>query len=143
MQDWKKSFVQKLETAKKQWMHKFEQFVKLSIDPVFHELDEFSTRNGFRVTSPNCEEGTRLFKFALTENGFTLMTFRMRGLEEVQFDCEVWVPGSGRLDQNPVHVPMCDAGPAWVEKQFHTSLDRFVTLFAEAGANSDAVLVKA
>lgn len=143
MQDWKKSFTQKLETAKKQWLHKFEQFVVSAIDPVFQELDEFATRSGFRVTSPSCEEGTRLFKFALTENGYTLMTFRMKGLEEVQFDCEVWVPGAGRMDQEPKCVTMCEGGQTWVEQQFQTALDRFVTLFAEAGANSDsAALVK-
>ncbi len=144
MKTWKRSFLQKLETAKKQWLHKFEAFAEEQLQPAFGEFDEFATSSGFRVTTPNCEQGTRLFKFALTENGYLLVTFHMKGLEEIEVSSEVCVPGAGRLDPANKCAPLCEVGQPWVVKQFQNALDLFVTTFAEAGANSQSeVLVKA
>ncbi|MCP4249614.1 MAG: hypothetical protein GY778_21445, partial [bacterium] len=92
MNDWKRGFLQKLETAKKQWQHRFESFASQHLDPVFGEFDEFATGSGFCVSSPDCETGTRLYKFALTENGYVVITFRMQGLEEAEASCDSFVP---------------------------------------------------
>ena len=134
MNDWQKSFLHKLETAKKQWLHRFEQFAAEYVEPVFDGLDEFATANGFQVSSPDCESGTRLYKFALTENGYALVTFRMKGLEEVEVCCESFVPGMGAIDPTTRKISLHDASQVWVEQQFQNSLDRFVMAFAEAGA---------
>ncbi|MHC4065877.1 MAG: hypothetical protein ACYSUI_15460 [Planctomycetota bacterium] len=137
MNDWQRSFLQKLDTAKKQWQHRFEQFVSDYVEPVFHEFDDFSAKNGFHVSSPDCESGVRLYKFALTENGYLLVTFRMQGMEEVEVACDSFVPGVGGVEPSSKHIALCDANELWVQQQFQNGLDRFVTAFAEAGAAAE------
>ena len=137
MNEWQRSFLQKLETAKKQWLHRFEQCAVAHVEPVFCTFDEFAANNGFRVTTPHCEPGTRLYKFALTENGYLLVTFRMKGLEEMEVCCESFVPGVGAVEPVTRQVSMSDANEVWVEQQFQLVLDRFVAAFAEAGTAVD------
>ena len=134
MNDWQQVFLQKLETAKKQWQHKFELFAADIVDAVFATFEGFTTSHGFRVTQAPCEPGHRIYKFAVTENGYVLISFRMRGLEEVEACCEVFVPGLGGTEPAPKHTMLCDATQSWVEAQFQTCLDDFIALFGEAGA---------
>jgi len=144
MNDWQRTFLQKLETAKKQWLHRFEQFAVDFVEPVFAGLDEFATSSGFHVSSPDCEPGTRIYKFALTENGYLLIMFRMQGLEGVEVCCESSVPGAA-AKVSTQQVNLGDATENWVEQRFQSGLDRFVTSFAEAGAdakNADEALVR-
>jgi len=134
MHDWQRTFVQKLEAARKQWLHRFERFALDYLDPAYQEFAEFTGSHGFQVLTPPCEPGTRLYKFGLTENGYLLITFRLRGLEEVEVCNEVFLPGVGALDTIRQHAALCDAGSEWVARQFQEGLDLFITEFGEAGA---------
>ena len=133
MNDWKRTFLQKLESAKKQWLHRFEHLAAEHLEPVFDEFAEFATNNGFQVSAPDCEAGTRRYKFALTENGYLLLTFQMKGLEKVEVDVEAFAPGHGGTELANRCTDLHQAGPSWVESQFQDGLDSFLTLFAEAG----------
>ena len=133
MNEWQRTFLQKLEAAKKQWTHRFEQFAADTIEPVFLTFQEFCSANGFRVSQPPCEPGHRIYKFALTENGYLMMTFRMCGLEELEVHSEAFVPGLGSMDPIDQLVSLCDATEHWVEARFQGSLDQFIADFAEAG----------
>lgn len=133
MNDWQQSFLQKLETAKRQWQSRFEKFAEECVEPVFHQIEEFTLAHGFTVTTPQCDEAVRLFKFALTENGYLIATFRQHGLEEVEADFEVVVPGGDGPTRHSVQARICDTGQRWVEQQFQEALDRFMTGFVEAG----------
>ncbi len=134
MNDWQRTFLQKLDTAKKQWLHKFERFASDFVEPAFDEFAEFTANHGFRVATPNSEPGTRLYKFGLTENGYVLVTFRMRSLEEVEVCSEVFVPSVGAFEPYTTHASFQDATASWTRKQFQNSLERFVTSFGEAGS---------
>lgn len=134
MNEWQQKFVQRLESAKKQWLQRFEQFASSVLEPAFARFDEFSTHLGFRVNSPACEQGTRLYKFALSENGYVLVSFRLRGLQEAEVSCEPYVPGIGRSEPHQAHIDLCDADSTWVEQQFQAGLDRFVAAFGAAGS---------
>lgn len=133
MNDWQQSFLQKLETAKKQWRSRFEKFAEECIEPVFHQIEEFTLTNGFTVTTPQCEDAVRVYKFALTENGYLIATFRQHGLEDVEVDFQVVVPGGDGLARHSSHSRICDAGQRWVEQQLQDALDRFMSSFVEAG----------
>ncbi len=135
MNDWQRGFLQKLESAKKQWLHRFEQFAADCIDSCAGRFDDFAAKNGFRVTQPSCEAGNRLFKFALTENGYVLIRFSMKGLEEAEASAELFIPGLGCLEPIDRTTNFCDAGEPWVEAQFQNALDAFITHFGEAGAS--------
>ena len=134
MNDWQRSFLPRLEKAKKQWLHNFERFAAKHLEPVFHGFDEFAAAHGFSVTAPPCESGTRLFKFGLTENGYMLITYRMHGLESVEVCAEVFVPGPEEAEPLCDRAKLCDADRSWVREQFEHALDRFIVAFGAAGA---------
>lgn len=134
MQDWQQSFLQKLESAKRNWMHQFEDFAADHIEGVFCEFDDFVGKHGFNSAAPQCEAGTRLFKFELTENGYVMVAFRMRGLDRVEATAEFFVPGPGKPESMTSHMKMADAKAAWVRSQFEQALDRFVEAFGAAGS---------
>ena len=134
MNDWQRSFLQKLEAAKKQWLHKFEDVVAECLEPAFSEFDQFATPQGFTVSAPACEPGTRLFKFGLTENGYVLITFRMRGLETVEACTEVFVPGPEEVEPVSAEANLCNVDGPWTRQRFEQALDRFIVSFSTAGA---------
>ena len=136
MNEWQRTFLQKLESAKRQWLHKFEQFATDIVEPVFLLNEEFTSTHGFRVSRQPCEPGHRIYKFAITENGYLLITLRMRGLEEVEVSTEVFVPGLGGREPAVKRTTICEATEPWVEAQFQAGLDRFIALFGEAGATA-------
>ncbi len=137
MNDWQLNFLQKLESAKKQWLHKFEQFALNCVEPVFAGFENFTTGNGFRVTQSPCEPGLRIYKFSVTENGYVLVSFRMRGLEEVEACCEVFAPGLSGNGTAPQHTQLSEATQGWAETQFQCALDEFIIQFGEAGSAAD------
>lgn len=134
MNEWQRTFLKKLESAKRQWLHRFEQFACEFIEPVFLAFEEFAVGCGFQVIHPEAEPGHRIFKFALTENGYLLVTFRMGGLEEIEVSTECFVPGAGSAAAQTQSANLCDAGQSWTEAQFQSALDRFITQFGQAGA---------
>jgi hypothetical protein len=138
MNDWQKKFLQKLEHARKQWLGRFEEVARESLDPVVERLTAFLTNNGFDVTQSQCEPGTRIHRFALTENGYALFTLRLAGMDRVELRCEISVPGEGALKGVAIHVPLCDADESWFEDHLQDGLDRFITAFVEAGVDTDA-----
>ena len=136
MNDWQRKFLKKLESAKQQWAHQFEDFATQVVDPVFGRFAEFANAGGFTVSRPDCAEGNRIFKFALTENGYLLLMFSMKGLDEVQSCAELFIPGQGSFEPVGDHTHLCDANELWIETQFQNALDLFVTQFGEAGAST-------
>ena len=138
MKEWQRSFLGKLESAKQHWQHLFENLASESLEPVFGQFSEFTRANGFSVSAPDCEPGTRLFKFGLTENGYVLLTFRMRGLDGVAFTAEYFVPGPESVEPTQAEVNLTDAHENWFQKQFERTLDRFVVAFGEASEELEA-----
>ena len=134
MNDWQRSFLPKLEAAKKQWLHKFEDFATTLLEPVFSDFDNFATTHGFAVSAPACDSGMRLFKFGLTENGYVLFTFRMHGLEGVEVYSEVYVPSHDKEEPTCAQAILYNADRDWVSRQFQEGLDRFIVVFTTAGA---------
>ena len=138
MNDWQRSFLGKLESAKKNWQHRFENLANEFLEPVFERYAEFTRGHGFSVSAPDCEPGTRLYKFGLTENGYVLLTFRMRGLDGVGFTAEYLVSGPERVESTQAETQVADAQDAWFQKLFERSLDRFVVAFGEASEELEA-----
>ncbi len=142
MNEWQRSFVGKLETAKKHWLSRFERMAEETLEPVLQEFAAFTGSHGFAATAPSCEAGMRLYKFGLTENGYVLLTFRLQGLESMEASAEIVVPGAGQTDIESAPCPMADVDRDWVHGRFRHALDRFVGAFAEA-SEADLELVGA
>ncbi len=143
MNNWQRSFVTKLESARKHWRRTFDEIAAEHIDPVNEDFCEFAGQNGFTCTSPASEPGTYFFKFALTENGYAIIAFRMAGMDAVEVTTEVSVPGP--LDVAPLRTvtPLADANRSWATQQFQHALDHFANAFASASEEAAEHLVAA
>ena len=138
MNDWQNSFLQKLAAAKKQWLHRFEELADDCLQPLFEEFERFTAAQGFNVQASQCEPGTRLYKFGLTENGYLLLTFRMLGLHAVVARTELFVPGQELARPEDLQRELSDVDEKWTRQCFESALDRFVSAFGAAGASAAA-----
>lgn len=125
MEDWRRSFVQKLGKAQSQWVRRFEDVLDEAIVPVFDEFGAFLCNHGFRVSTPLREQGRRSFKFELAENAYLLIIFRSVNIGEFDMASESFVPGREPLMDKST-VRMSDVDRRWAERQFRSALDSFV-----------------
>jgi hypothetical protein len=134
MNDWQRSFLGKLETAKKHWLERFEELVDQHVRPAYGEFAEFTASNGFHNNAPECERGTRLFKFGLVENGYLLLSFHLRGMDTIEALAEFFVPGGENRESLRSKIHFDDMNGDWARRQFERGLDCFLGAFTEAGA---------
>ena len=92
MNDWQKRFSQKMELVRDVSRERFAQFARTDLGSVFEEFREFTFQQGIQPTTPIAKPGIQTFKFALTENTFLLLTFRLKGLEHCEMLAEYFVP---------------------------------------------------
>lgn len=137
MNDWEQTFLRKLEEGKRLWQCKFEQFATDCVKPVFEQMQSFTAGQGISAVSPETEDGSRRYKFGLTENGYLLITFRLHGFEEIEIAQEIVVPGAGSPISTTKRSRLADATEAWVEQHFQAGLSRFITRFVEASDPSE------
>ena len=132
MNDWQKCFAQKVETVRKTSRERFELFADEAATPVFEEFREFTAQQGFHATAPMAKPGIRIFKFAVSENTYVLMTFRLAGLEHCEVRCEFFVPAREKLPALDLLVELGDAGVDWTRGIFESALDQFMDAFLES-----------
>ncbi|MFH1746746.1 MAG: hypothetical protein ABIG44_06840 [Planctomycetota bacterium] len=129
MDNWKRSFLEKLSQAQGQWASQFENTLDQHFLPAFNEHKAFLSDNGFRLSIPMRESGQRSFKFELSENAYMLMIFRSSGVGEFELRSESFVPGNEPVLEKAV-FRVADLNNEWVLKLLHTALDAFVDLLA-------------
>lgn len=132
MDKWQQTFLGRLESVKKHWLNQYERIADEWIAPAFAMFDQFTTTHGFTVSSPDCDAGTRVYKFGLTENGYLLLSFRMHGLERVEAHTEIVVPGNKPVESTTARASLDDVDVDWIKQQFREALDRFVDTFHQA-----------
>ncbi len=129
MNDWKRSFVGKLNKAQGQWVSRFEEALDKFLLPVFDDHEEFLSNNGFRLARPLREPGHRSFKFELAENAYLLMTFRATGVGEFELRCEGLAPGSAP-GLCAATFRVADLDENWATEHLHGALDAFADVLA-------------
>ena len=126
MNDWRQSFVRKLDTIKKHGVACFEDAAARVILPVFGLYEDFAAANGFQVGAPVQREGVRSFKFALSENAYALISFKSSSFGRVECLGEAFVPGVGHLDPVQNAFDAADLNEDQIRGHFEESLDSFV-----------------
>lgn len=127
MNDWRRSFVEKLSKAQNQWVRHFEETMNSAVEPAFENLAPFLRENGFKVSTPLRDEGRRSYKFELAENAYLLLIFRFTGVGETELRSECFVPGSEPALSKSL-ARLVDVDQDWARRQFESSLDAFVDL---------------
>ncbi len=129
---WQEEFVSKIDGLRQRASRFFERFADEILVPVHKEFAEFTTKHDFRVMTPQAQRGLRSYKFALTEDAYLLAAFHAKGVAEVEFEYECFVPGQGDVGKFRVSSALGAADRDWVESCLQTALDFFVAQYGSA-----------
>lgn len=138
MNDWQKRFSQKMELVRDVSRERFAQFAHTELGPVFEEFREFTFQQGIHPTTPIAKPDMQTFKFALTENTFLLLTFRLKGLEHCEMLAEYFVPKHEKIPPIKKVMELSDVDGEWVRGMFERALERYVDVCVEAFAGKNA-----
>ena len=137
MNNWQKKFAEKVELVRKTARTQFHELADRILAPVFEEFRGFTSAQGFCATAPVRKPDVWALKFAMTENAYLLMTFRLAGFEHCELQTDVFVPGHGKHACTPIHIELASFDEAWVRRMFELALDQFVNRFVESLASRD------
>jgi len=143
MSKWQERFTQKIGMVKEASCGQFEKTAKESLEPVFEEYREFTSKQGLTAAIPVARSGIRTYKFSMTENAYVLMSYRFAGFEHCEMQGEIFVPGADRHKLPPEHVELVNFDVGWVRRMFEQTLDAFIDAFVESLKTNDAELVRA
>jgi hypothetical protein len=138
--DWKRSFIAKLDRVREHWAGQFEEALQDSVVPAFDDLAEFLRDHGFRTSTPARDGDRRAFKFELTEDTYLLMIFRFVGAGSFELLSE-----SRASNVEPttkcVVARLADLSQARAREFFQTALDNFVSSLCGESAQPAEELV--
>jgi len=123
--DWKRSFIAKLDKVRENWVGQFEEALQDSVVPAFDDLAEFLRDHGFRLSTPARDGDRRAFKFELTEDTYLLMIFRFAGTGSFELRSESRV-SDAEPSAECVVARLADLDQACAREFFQTALDTFV-----------------
>ncbi len=138
MADWQQSFAKRLGGLREEWNRAFTEVVDEEIVPAFRQMESFLTNNGFSISTPRSEGGVRSFKFALGEDVYTIVSFRLRGPLELEASDEVFAGGTKDANARRESVPIRSVDAGWAQRQFQAALDRFVAALEAASLEAVA-----
>ena len=132
MNKWQKQFSEKVDVIRIASWDRFEQIAIEDIMPVFDEFSEFTRTRGLQAMAPAPTNGMRTFKFAITENAYVLMTFRLSGLESCEANAEFCIPKGKKTEDLRDRAEMADVDPQWTRQFFENALDQFMDAYLES-----------
>ena len=132
MNDWQKHFLQKVDLLRGASRDQFEQASEQIVNPLFEEFREFTSQQSLCATMPIVKPGIRSYKFALTENTYLLITFRLAGFDHCESQSEFFVPGHQKITSTPSHIELPEIDKNWVRTIFEQSLDRFIDSYVQS-----------
>lgn len=132
MNAWEQQFCQKLESIRDASRSEFEELADECIEPAFGRFRDFMTQQGFLASAPLNNAGVRTFKFALGENSYALLRFRLAGLKQVEVSAEYCVPGQSGTDPWSESTDLAELSEKWVRFAFEHGLDDFITALGES-----------
>lgn len=132
MNKWQERFSQKVEVIRIASRDRFEQTAIENVLPVYEEFSEFTKTRGLKAMAPAPTSGMRTFKFAITENAYMLMTFRLSGLESCEANAEFFVPNDKTTETLRDHADFRDLNLKWTREFFEKALDEFVDAYLQS-----------
>jgi hypothetical protein len=131
MNEWQERFARQMNKIREQSAGRFQKFSDDVLEPVFNDLSEFVAQWDMRATEPQNQNDRRTFKFALTEDAYVLLNFRLHGVEAVECGYECWIPGIGRQPGGHAHMNLSEADRSWAESFFQACLDHLASQYSE------------
>lgn len=132
MSDWKKRFSQKLDVVKDASRDQFDQVGDQALAQLFDEFRDFTAAQGFAVAKPVSKPGMRIYRFGVAENCYTLLTFRLAGLEQAELHAEWIVPGWDKSQPLVERVDLANFDMGWARRMFERVLDQFLDAYMQS-----------
>jgi hypothetical protein len=126
MGEWEKTFARRLGKLREAWTSEFQRVAEQEIKPAYHELESFLSANGFSVSMPQSSGDLWSFRFALGEDVYTLVSFRLRGTAEVDATTEIVLPGTSDRKSRKTTEDLKRVKLDWAENQFRRALEELV-----------------
>ncbi len=139
MNQWQKRFAQKVEAAKATSFKRFEVTLDDKVVQVFEEFQSFVAHHGLQASVPANKNGIRTFKFAVSENAYVLITFRLSGLDGCEVRCEPFIPSEQKPPIFELRSSLSDLDADWARGVFEKTLDAFMDAFLELHAQRNGV----
>lgn len=129
MNDWQQRFSRKMETLREQSVRRYQEKMEEVVVPAFERLTEFLTQWHFVASVPQSHPGLHSYKFALTEDGYVLIGFRLTGIDQMDCAYECCLPGQGHIGGDNLRSALTEIDASWADTCFQTALDDFVEKF--------------
>jgi len=130
MNKWKQEFARKMEDLGEQSSADFDRFADEVLVPIFRDVSEFVAQWRFQTSIPQSNMGKKSFKFALTENRYLLILFRIEGINTLGCEYECCLPGKECIAGPRNSMILYNANQLWAESCFQTALDDFIEKFS-------------
>ncbi len=132
MNDWEKDFSKRMESLHAQSATCLERFLQEDLEAAFASFTNFLSQWKFQTSTPQTQAGRRAFKFALTEDAYVIVTFRLDGLDLVECESECSLPMVGRVPGTRVTTSLRKVDRQWGESCFQKALDALLAKLSEA-----------
>ncbi|MHC4442740.1 MAG: hypothetical protein ACYTF1_08980 [Planctomycetota bacterium] len=141
MEKWKQKFARKMDDLQERSLANFDRFADEALVPVFNDISEFVTQWDFESSIPHSKAGQRSFKFAVTEDCYVLILFRIEGVNTIRCEYECCFSGKGCIAGPQNSTGVHSASRFWVESCFQKAIDDFVEKFGggEVGQEKPAM----
>ncbi len=135
MNDWEKEFSRRMESLREQSTDCLERFLQADLQNAFGTFGNFLSQWRFQNSTPQTQPGRRSFKFALTEEAYVLVTFRLEGIDTLECEWEYGIPAVGRVTGARAFCSLRKVDRQWGETCFQKALDGLLAKLGEADAN--------
>ena len=134
MNDWERDFSKRMESLREQSTDCLERFLEADLQAAFEGLSSFLSQWKFQTSTPQTQPGRRSFKFALTEDAYVLVAFRLEGIDSIECEWEYGLPVVGRVAGLRCSSSLRKVDRQWGESCFQKALDGLPVKLAEADA---------
>lgn len=134
MTEWEKEFTRKMESLHEQSTTCLERFLQEDLQGAYSALSSFVAQWRFQTSTPQAQAGRRSFKFALTEEAYVIVTFRMENLDTAVCEWEYGLPAVGRVSGTRCSSSLRKVDRQWGETCFQKALDGLLAKMTELDA---------
>ncbi len=134
MNDWEREFSRKMESLRELSTDSLERFMQADLQTAFEGVTNFLSQWKFQTSTPQTQPGRRSFKFALTEDAYVLVTFRLEGIDSLECEWEYGIPVVGRIAGLRCSSSLRKVDRQWGDSCLQKALDGFLTKLGEADA---------
>lgn len=138
MSTWQEQFTKKMEGLRAQAASHFNGFAEKVLAPTFEEVGSFVSKWKIEASRPHAADGGQTFRFALNEDSYALVLFRIDDIDSVTCEYECWLPGRGRVVGEKANSALRNFDPTWARICFQAGLDHFISELSKTVAERPA-----